>query len=404
MIGTYPVTIAGMFVPVFIAQTLIANRKRLRYFRPLVFFIAYPAAVYFMHVALGTVYAVSVTRFLLSYSLWVVSVTVIWCGFQPRAVLRDVIPTKLLVILLVLGAIQYFGLKYFHITAGYDLVQPFTWNDFYGGYLNILTSDKVRAVGSYYEPSMFGRVIVTLALMVLAKRKNVWAFFAFAIAGYYVSSSFTILVLALISAPLFLKIQRKRILPVLLLLFLTVGLIWPVFQERLDVGNRGDYDSSTMIRVVLPLFVLSRVLPDYPCGVPIGSNESVVDRTTKDIWYFNEPKITNGFYEAVMYFGVFILVPLVLFSASYVRNVRKGDMPMALAFFYLLAATSVSSSYLNIESSLLIAFFTISMRYASGSEFWRILPVTPRPKNASALSASARKPIATSGGQPGSAE
>jgi hypothetical protein len=404
MIGTYPVTIAGLFVPVFIVQTLIANRKRLRYFGPLAFLIVYPAAVYLMHVALETVYAVSVTRFFLSYSLWVVSVTTIWCGFQPRAVLRDVNPTKLLVSLLVLGAFQYFGLKYFHSTAGYDLIQPFSNNDFYSGYMNILASDRVRAVGPYYEPSMFGRVIATLALMLLAKRRNVLTFFAFAIAGYYVSSSFTIVIFALISVPLFLKIRRKHIVPVLLLLLLAVGLVWPIFQQRMGVGNRGDLDSSTMIRAVLPLYVLSRVLPDYPYGVPIGSNETVVDRTTKDIWYFTEPKITNGFYEAVMYFGIVFLIPFALFTASFIRSVRKKDMPMALAFFYLLAATGASNSYLSTESSLLIAFFTISMRYASSSEFWRILPAASRRGTSLTTSGSARKRFATGGSLPGLAE
>jgi hypothetical protein len=159
-----------------------------------------------------------------------------------------------------------------------------------------------------------------------------------------------------------------------------------------------------MIRAVLPLYVLSRVLPDYPYGVPIGSNETVVDRTTKDIWYFTEPKITNGFYEAVMYFGIVFLIPFALFTASFIRSVRKKDMPMALAFFYLLAATGASNSYLSTESSLLIAFFTISMRYASSSEFWRILPAASRRGTSLTTSGSARKRFATGGSLPGLAE
>jgi hypothetical protein len=399
-IGTYTVTIAGLFVPVFIVRTVIANRKSFRYFRPLAFFIAYPAVIYLVHVALGTVYAVSATRFFLSYSLWVVSVIVIWCGFQPRAILKDITPTKLLVCLLVLGAIQYFGLKYFHNTAGYDIIQPFSINDFYSGYVNILASDNVRAVGSYYEPSMFGRVTVTLALMLLAKSKNMFAFLAFTIAGYYVSSSFSIVILGMIALPLFLRIQRKRIVPVLLACLLTTALVWPIFQQRLGVGDRGDYDSSTMIRAVLPLYVLSKVLPEYPFGVPIGSNETVVNRTTADIWYFTEPKITNGFYEAVMYFGIAFLVPFVLFMTSLIRCVQKKDMAMALAFFYLLAATGASNSYLSIESSLLIAFFTISMRYASTSDSWQILPAPSQKRAGPKKSDSTRKLLETGGSLP----
>ena len=371
-LGRYWVTIGGLFVPVFVVKTLIANWGKFRYLPHLAFMCLYPIFVYLIHIGFGTIYAVSLDRFLLSYSLWAVSMIVIWCGFQPCSIVREFNPTKVLLVLLVLGAVQYIGLQYFGMTFGYDIVQPISINDFYSSYLHILTSDKVRAVGSYYEPSMFGRVIVTLAMMILAKDKRIIKFLAFSLVGFLLSTSFVIITFAVVAFGLFVGSQKRRAAFMILFVVFTMALAWPVLQQRLSGSNRGIAGNSTMVRVVLPIYVLSKVLPAYPYGVPIGSNETVVKQTTWQFAIFEESKITNGFYEVVMYFGACILLPLAMIGWAVVRSARKKDLPMMLAFLYLAMATGASGSYLAIESSLLIALFTISMRRASSSEVWNV--------------------------------
>jgi hypothetical protein len=368
-IGQYWVTVGGLFVPFFITRTIIINRGKFRYFWPLVLLIAYPFVVYLLHVAFGTVYAVGFTRFSLSYGLWIVSLIVVWCGFQPNSILRDVDPTKLLLLLLTLGAVQYLGLKYLGKTIGYDVIQPISINDFYSGYTNILSGGEIRAVGSYYEPSMFGRVVATLIMILLVKYKSIVRFIVYTIAGFLVSGSFSIIALSVTSFGLFIAMQKRRLTTLLLFVTLTAALAWPVLQERLRTGPGGRWNSTT-IRMVLPLYILSKVLPTYPYGVPIGSNEMVVAQTTGEILSFREPKITNGFYETIMYFGAVILIPLAFIGRAVFQSVRKQDFSMVLAFLYLAMATASSSSYLSIESSLLVAFFTISMRHASSEEKW----------------------------------
>lgn len=371
-LGRYWVTIGGLFVPVFVVRTLIANWGKLRYLPHLAFMCSYPIVVYLIHIGFGTIYAVSLDRFLLSYSLWAVSMIVIWCGFQPCSVVRDVNPTKVLLVLLFLGAVQYVGLQYFRSTIGYDIVQPISINNFYSGYLHILTNEQVRAVGSYYEPSMFGRVTVTLGMMLLAKDKKILKFLAFSVVGFILSKSFVIITFTVVAFGLFVGSQKKRVAFMILFVVFTMALAWPVLQQRLRGTDSGIAGNSTMVRIVLPIYVLSKILPAYPYGVPIGSNEMVVKQTTWQLAIFEEAKITNGFYEVVMYFGACILVPLAMIGWAVVRSARKKDLPMMLAFLYLAMATGASGSYLAIESSLLIALFTISMRRASSSEVWNV--------------------------------
>lgn len=371
-LGRYWVTVGGLFVPFFVVSTIVANRGKFRFLWYLVFMCAYPVLVYLIHIGFGTVFAVTADRFFLSYSLWVVSLTVIWCGFQPCSIVRDINPTKLLLMLLFLGAVQFIGLRYFGKTFGYDIIQPISINSFHSGYMNILGTSEVRAVGPYYEPSMFGRVIVTLAIMLLMKDKKIGKFLIYSVVGFLFSKSFVIVVVAVITFGLFVGLQKRRVILIVSFLVMTTALAAPVLQQRLKTRTGGMAGNSTLIRMVLPVYVLSRVLPAYPYGVPIGSNETVVKETTWQLAAFEEPKITNGFYELVLYFGICILIPIAVIGWAAARSVKRKDLPMTLAFLYLLMATGASGSYLQIESSLLIALFTIAMRRASTSCAWHV--------------------------------
>lgn len=371
-LGRYWVTVGGVFVPFFLLNTIVVNRGGYRYLPQLGAMCGYPLLVYLAHVAFGTVYAVPLGRFLLSYSLWLVSMTVIWCGFQPRTILRDVSPTRVLHILLALSAFQFLGLQFFHVTLGYDIIQPISINDFYSGYMDILKNQQVRAVGSYYEPSMLGRVVVTLAMMLYFRQKSIVRFLVYSLAGFFLSKSFVVIVFMIATTALIVGLVKRHLMAVILLFVVTITVAIPAFENRLGRGTDSIYGNSTMIRMVLPVYVLSQILPEYPYGVPIGSNETVVEQTTWQFRAFTEPKITNGFYELIMYFGVCTAIPLSIVGWATIQSLRKKDLSMAIAFLYLTVATAASGSYLGIESSLLIALFTISMRRISVRPEWQV--------------------------------
>src|SRR5690348_8153046 len=80
-IGAYPVTIGGLFVPLFLIRTLLKNAGSFKYLPHLSFLLLYPIAVYIIHLVLQSPYSVSITRFLLSYALWTVSMALIWSAF-----------------------------------------------------------------------------------------------------------------------------------------------------------------------------------------------------------------------------------------------------------------------------------------------------------------------------------
>ncbi|SNT43255.1 hypothetical protein SAMN05421770_11525 [Granulicella rosea] len=373
MVGTYAVTVGSLYVPIFIVATFIANGKNLRYTLELASMALYPILVYLAHVAFRSTYSLGITRFLSSYALWLVSVVVIWCAFQRRSVIRDMRPDKVLWILLALGALQYIGLTFLGTTIGYTLIQPISINNFFEGYTNVLASDATRAVGSYYEPSMFGRVTSTLAMMLLVRDKKPYTFIAYTAMAFIFSSSFSIIILVVTAMVFYAAGMKKSIVGLGIAALLIIAIAWPLLEKRLEVGVGGESDNSTLVRTVLPLFVLKGLLPHYPMGVPIGANASVVgNASSAELLDFREAKITNGVYEFVMYFGFMALVPFTMVVLFIIRCLRRRDTSMALAGSYLILATGASSSFLSIESSLLIAIFIVSMRFKSNNPAWTL--------------------------------
>jgi hypothetical protein len=365
MIGEYIVTVGGLMVGPIVAANLYVNRDDLRSLQPLMIAVIAPICIYLMHVVVGSTYAIEPQRFILSFGLWAVSAVLIWCSFQKYTVVSTPNVLWSLVFLVVLGAIQYFGSQLFHTDIGYRIVAPILSIDLADTYVMNVQGSFDRAIATYYEPSMFGRVLVTLITILLVQTRSFIRPFGFFALGIVVAQSLGMFVLGAVNAFAFYVGNVRRTL--LLALVLGIGVLagQTLFAGRVDVHEEDVANNSAYIRVVLPLEVIGEILTSYPLGVPIGANKLVVENTLKKNYDFQEDKINNGLYELIMYFGVVALGVIGFCIYRIVGAIRHNQQELALIIVYLLLSTAVSSNYLSIESSLLSYFFIAAMRSAA---------------------------------------
>ena len=365
-LGTFYITVGDILSSIFLAAALKLNFPRFRGLKYLLIALVYPVLIYLQHIVFRLQYGIDLTRFFLSYSLWVVSMLLVWASFQQKQIFsaKWVYPT--LIFLTILGAVQYFGLNYFHSWFGYNIVAPFLHVSIHGSYLGLDNAHRVRAIGMYYEPSMFGRVIATLMVICFFQKKSFFNLMFLLLLNIYTTRSLGLVVLGALSVFVYVygSFSLKRY--TILLAGLAVGFIlFQGFVVGRIVNNGLAETNSTYIRVVLPLDALATIIPQYPLGVPIGSNEKVVENTIgAKYMYFGESKITNGFYEFLLYFGVTGFAIIFYMLALMGKYLRKEDRFKAMIIMYMLLSTVVSSSYLSIESSFLLYIFIVSLRRA----------------------------------------
>lgn len=361
-LGDYVVTIGGVMTGVIVAVNVYANRNELRWTRSLVVAIAAPIFIYTMHLLVGSNYAIDPGRFGLSFGLWTVSTIVIWCSFQRHTVVGNPNVLWSLVILGVLGAVQYFGETVFHTEFGYRLVEPFVNIDFRDSYVIGNEGTFNRAIGTYYEPSMFGRVSITLITMLFMKTRSLIQPLAFFALSLVTIRSLGMLALGGLNISLLFREFPRRFIYMIAGLALCLTILPTFIVDRIQEADGDVGPSSTYIRLVLPLEPLGELLYEYPFGLPIGSNAKFVENTLAKNYGLEETKITNGLYELVLYFGLVAVIGIVVSLYYMIRAASRKQTTTALIIAYLLLSTAVSSSYLSIESSLLTYFFIASMR------------------------------------------
>jgi hypothetical protein len=192
----------------------------------------------------------------------------------------------------------------------------------------------------------------------------------------------------------FARITLKHVL--LVLLCATLGVI--VFADfvlgRISGGEDISTD-STYIRMVIPLDALSVTLADYPFGVPIGANAAVVQNTIYGKYLnFAETKITNGLYELILYFGWPGILVVAALTALMLYSYAIGQRAVAVILANLLLATAVSSSYLSIESSLLLYVLVASLRSAEqGASAAGMVAEGARPRGSARPASLGRRPL-----------
>jgi hypothetical protein len=196
-IEDYTVTVGGVAAAFMLCFALTRIRYGSDDMACLFLMFAYPVVVFAGHGLVGSVYAVDFFRFFKSYALWCASVLIMFSGFRldPKLVEGTRWRIVLFVVLLP-GVIQSVMVKFFGSGLGFTMVAPIIEDR-----LDFLDGDLGRAIGTYYEPSMLGRVTATLcAIVLMTERRAVFP----AIAGVIVvivSQSFAGLSLLAFSIP-----------------------------------------------------------------------------------------------------------------------------------------------------------------------------------------------------------
>lgn len=358
-----------------IAVTAPLALKGSRYAMLLFLAWVYPLVIYICHLALNTRYALGFGDFAKSYAIWVLSALLIWMGFQSRLRYVNANWSVLLKGITIFAVLQYIDNHYgtrmlTRLVEAIGTYNPGTYDP-----LGLLTS-QFRAVGTYYEPSMLGRIVVTIGAIVLVREQKPELVGICIATILAVSGSFSVVVLG---AGMFILFYANITVRKFFIFVVSAILVFVLFGDLIlyRLASAGDFSytatshSSSFIRLVLPWFSVKEILPNYPFGVPIGGNEAVVKYTIAPLFIAHEAKITNGLYEFILLFG-FPAVGLVIFTMLFiVRSVATGERTIALLAFFLLLSTAASSSYLNLESSLLLYFLITNLRMAQSEHIAR---------------------------------
>lgn len=355
---SYSVTVGGIAALFVVVAGLMLLRPPYRGIRFLVIALGFPLIVYGAHLALHTIYALEFSRFIQSYGLWTVSALLIWLSFQNTRLWSGWDERVALVVISVLGAIQFFGARLLGTFWGFSLVQPLVGFDIFNSYLPLYSPQAARAIGTYYEPSMLGRVAVTLATMLLVRTKKLWLPAVFIAINFVTTLSLGLVILAASTVTFYYgRFSRRTFQGLIALAVLLIPL-----QGFLATRLVGQQSESAYRRVVAPLLVVPTVLAHYPIGVPVGSNELAVEQTIGKTGY-SEQKITNGVFEILLYSGIFGIFGILWLLGLLIRYTMTGQRRLALVLLFLLLSTAASSSFFSIESSLLLYLFIMRLRF-----------------------------------------
>ncbi|WP_370272079.1 hypothetical protein [Hyphomonas atlantica] len=354
-------TAAGFFV---IMASLPLVLQARRYLALLFLAWVYPLVIYVGHLALNTRYALGFMEFTTSYGIWVLSSYIVWLGFQPRVRYVNANWTTLLALISGFAVLQFIDNHYGTQLLTTMMIDLGTYNPLTYDRSGTLFLENFRAIGTYYEPSMLGRIAVTIGAIILLRQQKLLLVSVCLLGILYVSKSFSVMVLGVgMYMLLYTRLSLKHLGIIAVGAAIILGAFGDFILDRLALSHSNSF-SSSYIRLIMPYFAVKDVLPEYFFGVPIGGNERVVQYTIATIFPLHEPKITNGLYEFVILFG-FPALGLILGMLWYiVYLVIRGERAQAVLLFFLLLSTAASSSYINIESSLLLYFLIANLRMA----------------------------------------
>jgi hypothetical protein len=357
-IGSYPVTLGGVSA----ALVLLLSLREIRVL-PLPLGVAlilllWPLMVFQGAALLDAALMPPGAQFLQSYGLWAGSVVLLTLAWVSARAVQLPGAFALSLVVLNLAAAQWL-LAGLGSLAGFEAVAPWLGIDVTHSYLRLEASWGVRAIGLYYEPSMCGRVLGTLAFIDFVRHRRPARTIAVLLAGLLLTQSLGLLVLAATVGVILLGRTWREIGALTMLPLLVVAFQGSAIEQRLRNDSQMQADSSSYRRTLTPLEPLARTIADNPLGVPIGAGELVAERTGYAA-RTSEAKITNGVYEFLLYFGVFGVAALVAAVVAAGALALSGRRELAAGLLYLLLSTALSGSFLAIESSLLTYYFLVA--------------------------------------------
>ncbi|MCC2975517.1 hypothetical protein LK533_02365 [Sphingomonas sp. PL-96] len=376
-IGSYPVTLGGIAAALVVLVSLREVRVLLLPLGVALVLLLWPLMVFEGASLLDAALMPTGAQFLQSYGLWagsVVLLTLAWVSARPVQ-----LPGTYPLALAVLGvAAAQWLLAGLGSLAGFEAVAPWLEIDVAHGYLRLEPGWGVRAIGLYYEPSMCGRVVGTLALIDFVRHRRLAPTIAVLLVGLLLTQSLALLVLAATVGVILLGRSWRGAGALAVLALLVVAFQGSAIDQRLRNDSRMQADSSSYRRTLTPLEPLARTIADNPLGVPIGAGELVAERTGYAA-RTGEPKITNGVYEFLLYFGVFGVAALAAGVVAVGALALSGRRELAAGLLYLLLSTALSGSFLAIESSLLTYYFLVACMTAQRRSAAPMVPAWREP-------------------------
>lgn len=362
-VGDYAVTVGGVAAALVLLASLRAVRVRLLPLVCAAVLLLWPLLLFQGSLVTDARLVPAPATFLQSYGLWAGSVVLIALACISARPVQ--LPGALLISLTLLGiaGVQWLLAGVAGSLAGFEAVAPLLGIDLAHGYQRIAPGWDVRATGLYYEPSMCGRVLGTLAFIDFVRHRRPVRTVVLLLAALLLTRSLGLVVLAGTAGLLLFGRSIRERLAVGLLVALVLGLQGTAIEQRLRNDHRMGADSSSYRRTLTPLGPLAQTIADHPAGVPVGANELVAAETGYAL-RTGEPRITNGVYEFLLYFGVFGVAALAAGVLGMVALMVAGERERAAALLYLLLSTALSGSFLAIESSLLTYYFIVACRAA----------------------------------------
>lgn len=370
-IGRYPVTIGGLFCVfaiLFSLRSLGAQRIPLLIGAAM---IVWPCVIVAISSLIEAELTPDLERFVMSFSLWIVSIAIITLGAITRKPIQLGNVTVALAIISALTLWQGVGARLFGTASGYSFVAPLFAFDIFDSYLGLNNLSTARAIGSYYEPSMCARVVGTLCFIDVLLNRRVFRNAVILTLTLLLTQSLSLIVLMSTLGIILLGRFSRELLGLMLAGILLSMFSAPFVAKRL-AASEGSTTSSVYVRTEAPLDTIGWLLQNYPLGMPIGAAEALAERTGY-VRQTKELKITNGVYEFVTYFGVLGIIAIAAGIMYILFSLASGERERAAAVTYLILSTALSGSFLSIESSYLTYLFIVAARVARSSrlEFGR---------------------------------
>lgn len=389
-IRDYSVTVGALVIgPVMLLTALRPFRNDVRVIAIAAFFIAWPFLPALLAWLFNAELAPEIPNFMATGTLWAISVGVIAASVLSRQPVLAHGAFYVNIAILALSLAQAIGGRYLNNFTAYEIVQPIIKMDLFRSYLNVLLNP--RAIGTYYEPSMCGRVMATLCFIdVLLNRKLLRSLLILGL-GVFATKSLGMLALAAAMGAVLLGRSAKEIGILGLMLLSVVGLQQALFAER--TSARSLEDGSNNARIIAPLSVIEYAVTNYPLGVPLGSNRDLAI-VSGYVQQTGEPQVSNGTYQFLIGFGVmgFGLMALALFFTA--KFWLESEREYALVLLYLSLSTATSGTPYSLESALLTYFLvgaciTARSRRRAAEYFQRRRTSVPEQRRQSVLSPAA---------------
>lgn len=316
-------------------------------------------------------------EFAKTYILWVSATLILWLSVRGRIkIFFDYTSAFVfcVVIILAFSSLQILVAKYLHSTVFYN---PFGEFNYLGpsAIIKHVNENRVRAPAFYLEPSFCAFVlfflISSILLFRLEVRRVVYAGLLVGILGVWwvgsASGTIAFLILAVLFKASTIKSKSLKLLAFALLVVVLVMVTLFILPSRLaEVNEEG---TSGYWRLIAPTIILSKVLINFPLGVPFGQIESFVTPLGLSHAGHVGTSIDNGTYYFIFYFGWLGILFAFWLLIKITKSVYSSDSRGVVFWWYVFASLQFSGGVLLSE----YVYPLILVIYAYRFSMWKVV-------------------------------